>query len=354
MNSRFRWLRVTSASVICGLALAGCGGGDGGSDDEASRTDSDVPESSDPVESAGLMAIATASTELVTVYGRIAADAIIASQLQPSIPREQDCPGGGTRIVDYVDFDSSGDLSAGDQVSVLYINCVQPAVDGVENGAILMDILSGGQTEDNPHTGAAGRRFSANVDFGSYQVSEDASDTTVEGGFELSFGSNGEPGSEVQRLDQNLSRGLTINLGGDTVTIRDGRFAQRYDYRAGTYNFAFTGTTTVGRGSASVTTLFNSAGSRLGDSGSLTGTLGQNPGAGRISARSSALPLTECLYIGDSDATGVATQNAPRLRLSQDSTCSADDESPTPPTLAWSELVEGTLFEDTDVFGLRQ
>lgn len=139
--------RFDSLLALTGLVLlVACGGGGGGGDGVTTPPTSGQP----PVVDNGLIAFNTKnvgrvagyplwSTELMFRLGQLVSQDIATA---PGQPNRGGCPGGGQIHREWTDKDSSGILSAGDELSLQYTACSRDPLTRGMDGRVVVALLS--------------------------------------------------------------------------------------------------------------------------------------------------------------------------------------------------------------------
>ena len=143
-TSRFSCPAITATLLLASL-LSACGGGGGGSN-SSSVTPPVTPPVTPQANSADtallLNAInADAAPTLVLAYGATplaVAQMVIdwSARVSTSATIPKTCGNGGSQTAAFIDADGNGRVSAGDKLSVTYVNCRAKELDGVLDGTM--------------------------------------------------------------------------------------------------------------------------------------------------------------------------------------------------------------------------
>ncbi|NOY44477.1 MAG: hypothetical protein GXP50_03355 [Deltaproteobacteria bacterium] len=235
-----------AATTMACLLLSGCGGGGGGGGDGTSGSEPGTVTESFAKEMAGLV---TGSTDLLSGVAEISAGVLEGAATameaggglgrpagaQVTIPLDTACPQGGSASLTVNDGAPEGELSAGDEFSILFDQCAEDD-DGEPltlNGtmAVTVDAVSGGF--DTPPF-----RFDVTISFQGFSYQTAAESGSVAGTFTFTLES-----ADGDAVTFTLaSESLTATENGTTETLTDFSAALTVTESTGDYSFSLDGT----------------------------------------------------------------------------------------------------------------
>lgn len=319
------------AAVAVALLLAGCGGGSS-SDDEPYYYDVDFE----------LLGFSLA--EATFLVGRYTADAFVASEANNLADREDACTDSGSRLLRFTDWDSSGGVTADDEVQVDYTNCNDPLFGGTLNGGFTLTVLGIAPADSDGR-----RNVYFTVTFNGFRVTELGFDTWVRGSYQLDFSSVNNVSDSVRLTLANGNFGYDATSG-ETVRFASGaEFQYDSDFQAGTYRFQFYADVTITSSARVIPFRMDTLGNIPDQLGEFVGHFADYPtdGAARFYNRYVG---SDCLLTPGSDGDGYATPEALMRQSADDEYCMLGDGAG---KRFWYRIIDGIMFADNDSFNLR-
>jgi len=339
-------MKITQTFVLAALScsILACGGGGGGG---GSKKNNDIPAGGGgpdfDIGDVNLYVIGFGAADAALTLGRLSADMVLFVESTNFAFTGASCGTSGTLNIQFIDTDSSTDLSEGDQIQVSYVNCYGSDIGGLANGTLAL-------TVDDISIQGGAREILFTESISDFSISSDSEETTIEGEFKLrhSFDGNSLDSVGIELGNDSLTYGFT---GGDTVSIAAGSTMEKtLDLDADSYTFRFDQILDVDVEGETFTMSAKTSTDNGDTISDFVGDLQEYPLLG-VGYFSIAEIGSQCVLAIGSDSRNVAQPDAPALRYSEGEDCMAD--ATTNVFTAWEGIVEDTLFSDSDILNLR-